>query len=140
MAEAVGVLGAAAASAQFAVYATKTFIYLRDLVTKMKAAPEDVQNYTAHIEQLIAVTDLFKNNPALHATIEPILQACCTEAQQMGDLMKTLAFNNTDRWYRSTKKKARVAMMEKEVNQMFVRLEREKTSLIVAIAQIDRSV
>lgn len=138
MAEVLAVLGATAASTQLAVQVTKSFIYLRDIVIKMKAAPKDVQQYTVHVEQLIALTELFKVTPELHTTITPILETCRAQATKINDAMGKLTIDDTERWYKKTKKKLQVAMKEKDINQMFERLDREKTSLIVAIAQVDR--
>lgn len=138
MAESLAVLGAVAGSTQLAVQAAKSFIYLRDLVIKMKAAPEEVRRHTVHVEQLIALTELFKTTPELHATIKPTLSTCLEQAQDINRFLETIVIHDKEKWFGRTTKKFRVARKEKETNQMFERLEREKTSLIVAIAQVDK--
>ena len=137
MADPLTILGATAASTQLAVQATKSIIFLMDLRTRMNSASEDVQKYTIHVEQLINLTELFQDTPSLHTPIAPTLKTCLVQAQKILDFMQKFTVKDTENWFRKSKKKFRVALKDKEINQMFEQLEREKTSLMIAVAQVD---
>jgi len=61
----LSVLGAAAASSQLLEQGAKVTKFLWDLYSKMKDSPEQIRRQIIQIEQLLSLSRLFLENPAL---------------------------------------------------------------------------
>jgi len=138
MADPLTILGATAASTQLLVQTGKSIAFLFDLQSKMKAAPVEVQRLTVHIDQLIALSELFKENPSLHGPITPYLDTCLARANDILTLIQKYTITDDDGRLDKANKSFKIAWKDKDILRMFSRLEEEKSAMVLAIQQVDR--
>jgi hypothetical protein len=138
MADPLSILGAAAASAQFLKQGFDLNKFLWDLYSKMKDAPESIRNQIVQIEQLIGLSRLFLENKSLQTdSVASILSTCLLRAQEFRNLLKKTAATDADGRFVRVHQSLTAVMKEKEIAAPFVKLERDKSSLILCIQEID---
>jgi hypothetical protein len=131
-------LGAAAAASQFFEQGIKIAKFLVELYTKSQA-PDFIQKEVAQIEQLVKISRVVQENKSLQKEdlIASSLASCSrTAAKFLGFLSKYMV-TDEDGKIKTVQKVFSVMLKEKEIAQYYDDLEREKSSLILCIQQID---
>jgi hypothetical protein len=135
----LSVLGAAAASSQLLQQGAKITKFLWDLHSKMKNSPETIHKEIVQIEQLIDLSRLFLQSPSLQKdSVASILGTCLLRAQEFDQELQKVSVHDSDGKFKKLKKTFEAVMKEKEIVQLFDQLEREKSSLMLCIQQIDK--
>jgi hypothetical protein len=113
--------------------------FLWDLYSKMKRAPESIHRQIVQVEQLLGLSRLFLQNSSLQKdSVASILGTCLLQAQKFHDFLRKISVIDTDGRFKKMKKSFEAAMKEKEIIVLFDQLERDKTSLMLCIQEIDR--
>ncbi len=134
----LSVLGAAAASSQLLEQGAKVTKFLWDLYSKMKDSPEQIRRQIIQIEQLLSLSRLFLENPALQKdSVASMLGSCLLRAQEFHRFLGKLSVRDSDGQFKKLKKSLDAVMKEDKIVVLFDNLEREKSSLILCIQEID---
>jgi hypothetical protein len=138
MADPLTALGAAAAAIQLIELSTKIIISTYDLYSKIQEAPETTRKRILQIEQLIDIAELIEKNEALQRdSVASVLGSCLGYAREFHGLLLKVSVEVGDGWVKRKRKAVEGVMREKRVGELFVNLEREKTSLTLSIVEID---
>ena len=133
------ILGGTAAASQLLQQGANITKFLWDLYSKMKDSPAANRRQTIQIEQLLDLSRLFLQNASLQRdSVASILGTCLLQAQQFQQVLKKVAVTSSDGQLKTLKKSFEAVMKEREIVQLFDNLEREKSSLMLCIQQIDK--
>jgi len=133
------ILGGTAAASQLLQQGANITKFLWDLYSKMKDSPAANRRQTIQIEQLLDLSRLFLQNASLQTdSVASILGTCLLQAQQFQQVLKKVAVTSSDGQLKTLKKSFEAVMKEREIVQLFDNLEREKSSLMLCIQQIDK--
>src|SRR2546421_3656951 len=126
----VEVLGALAAASQLTEQGLKISIFVSDLYTKVRDAPESIRQQSVQVKQLIDIARLIKHNPPLQtALVESILRNCVGEAEKLQEILGKISTAAGDGRVRKLWKALDGVTKEKKILTLFASLEREKSSL-----------
>lgn len=88
----VEVLGALAAASQLAEQGLKTALFIADLCSKIRAAPESIHKQSTQLEQLISIAKLIEANPALQTdAVESILRSCVRNVEHLQKILTSIS-------------------------------------------------
>ena len=133
------ILGGTAVASQLLQQGANITKFLWDLYSKMKDSPAANRRQTIQIEQLLDLSRLFLQNASLQTdSVASILGTCLLQAQQFQQVLKKVAVTSSDGQLKTLKKSFEAVMKEREIVQLFDNLEREKSSLMLCIQQIDK--
>jgi hypothetical protein len=139
MADPLSVLGAVAAASQLLEQGANVTTFLWGLYSKIKHAPESIRKQIIQVEQLLGLSRLFLQHPSLQKdSVASILGTCLLRAQEFQNFLKKILVTDTDGRFKKLKKSFEAVMKEKEIIVLFDHLEKEKTSLMLCIQEIDR--
>jgi hypothetical protein len=139
MADPLSILGAVAAASQLLEQGADLTKFLWELYSKMKNAPESIRKQIFQVEQLLGLSRLFLQNSSLQKDyVASILGICILRAQEFHCFLKKMSVVDTDGRFKKIKKSFEVVMKEKEIVVLLDHLEREKTSLMLCIQEVDR--
>jgi hypothetical protein len=134
----LSILGAVAAASQLFEQGLKITSFLYELYGKAKEAPESIQKQTVKVEQLIDLALLVKENPSLQTeAVASILRTCLRTAEQFQKTLKKVSIADEDGKWKKAGKVASALFKDKEIIQYFDEIEKEKTSLVLCIQEID---
>jgi ABC-type Fe2+-enterobactin transport system substrate-binding protein len=93
------------------------------------------------LSQLIDLATLIKQNPTLQtSSMESCLDSCTHRIEEFQQLLEKIAVDVSDSKWKRLRKSFEAVLKEKEVIELFANLEREKSSLVLCIAEIDSCV
>jgi hypothetical protein len=134
----LSVLGAVSAASQLIEMGLKLTLFLSELYSKTQDAPELVRKRTVQIEQLVDLSRLIINNPSLQRdSIASALSTCLRTVQQFQEVLKKVSVAEDDGKFQRARKGFAAVVKEKEIVRFINDLEREKSSLILCIQEID---
>lgn len=134
----VEVLGALAAASQLTEQGLKIVIFISDLYSKVRDAPESIRKQSVQVEQLINIAKLIEHNPSLQIdSVGSILRNCTGEAEKVKDILENISTAAGDGKARKLWKALDGVAKEKRILALFANLEREKSSLALCIETID---
>ena len=134
----VEVLGALAAASQLAEQGLKIAIFISDLYSKVRDAPESIRKQSVQVEQLINIAKLIEHNPSLQIdSVGSILRNCIGEAEKLKEILGNISTAAGDGKTRKLWKALDGVAKEKRILALFANLEREKSSLALSIETID---
>ncbi len=135
----LSILGATAAASQLLQQGANITKFLWGLYSKMKDSPATIRRQIIQIEQLLDLSRLFLQNPSLQTdSVASILGTCLLQTQQFQRILKEVAVTDSHSRFKTLKKSFEAMMKEKEIVQLFDNLEREKSSLMLCVQQIDK--
>jgi hypothetical protein len=138
MLDPVSILGAVAAASQLIEQSGKMVLFFSELYWKVQDTPDLIRKQKIHIEQLILLSQLIKENPSLQtAPIASILQSCLKTAQPLYEALTKISISDGDGKSKRIQKIISALMKEKHISASLGDLEREKNSLILCIQEID---
>jgi hypothetical protein len=131
-------LGAAAAASQLFEQGIKIAKFLVELYT-VSQAPDFIQRQVSQIEQIVKLSRLIRENEALQKddTITTSLVTSGKITSKFLELLSRYVVTEADGKIKKIQKVLSVMLKEKEVTHFFDDLEREKSTLILCIQQID---
>ena len=131
-------LGAAAAASQLLVQGVKIAKFLAELYGRCQE-PDFIRKQIVQVEQLVEIARLIEDNPSLQkkAYIASILESCGATAAKLLEILEKVAVKGEDGKVRKVQKAILSLLKEKETLHFFNDLEREKSSLILCIQEID---
>lgn len=131
-------LGAAAAASQFVDQGLKVTIIISGFYSSMRDAPDTVRHNLFQVEQLISISKLIIQNPALQtASIHSTLSTSLGEASKLQHALKKVHVLKAAGSVEHARKAFMTVMKEKGIVQLFANLEREKTALVLCIQEIN---
>jgi hypothetical protein len=134
----VEVLGALAAASQLTEQGLKIAIFISDLYSKVRDAPESIRKRSVQVEQLINIAKLIEHNPSLQIdSVGSILRNCTGEAEKLKEILENISTAAGDGKARRLWKALDGVAKEKRILALFANLEREKSSLALCIETID---
>lgn len=134
----VEVLGALAAASQLAEQGLKIVIFISDLYSKVRDAPESIRKQSVQVEQLINIAKLIEHNPSLQIdSVGSILRNCTGEAEKLKEMLENISTAAGDGKAKKLWKVLDGVAKEKRILALFANLEREKSSLALCIETID---
>lgn len=134
----VSILGAGAAAAQVIEQTGKLVIFFIELYGKAQDSPELIRKQRTHIEQLMILSRLVKENPALQTElIASVLRSCLKTAEPLLESLKKVSIVDGDGKLRKLQKVSSALTKEKYIASRLAELEREKNSLVLCIQEID---
>ncbi len=140
MADPVAILGATAAASQLAEQGSKILICIFKVYSRIKDAPGAVQNGLIQVEQLIGLSRLVIQNPALQTdSVASILSTCLRLARKLQFILTQLIPVQGSGRASRLEKALTAVIKERDINELFEKLDREKTSLTVCIEEINSS-
>jgi NB-ARC domain len=138
MLDPVSILGAMAAASQLIEQSGKMVLFFSELYWKVQDTPDLIRKQKIHIEQLILLSQLIKENPSLQtAPIASILQSCLKAAQPLSEALTKISVSDADGKSKRIQKVISALIKEKHISASLGDLEREKNSLILCIQEID---
>jgi hypothetical protein len=138
MLDPVSILGVVAAASQLIEQSDKMVLFFSELYWKVQDTPNLIRKQKIHIEQLILLSQLIKENPSLQtAPIASILQSCLKTAQPLSEALTKISISDGDGKSKRIQKAIFALMKEKHISASLGDLEREKNSLILCIQEID---
>jgi hypothetical protein len=137
MADPLSILGAIAAASQLAQQASEIVKSFSDLYAKIQDAGESIRTRMLHIEQLIEISKLIAKTPALQTTaIQSVLVSCLRTAITLREVLQELSSDEEGR-LRRIMKAVRAVRKEDKITILLDNIERDKSSLVLCIDQID---
>jgi hypothetical protein len=134
----VEVLGALAAASQLTEQCLNVAIFISDLYSKVRDAPESIRKQSVQIEQLIDIVRLIEHNPPLQTDLVwSILRSCAGEAEKLKEILANISTAAGDGKVRKLWKALDGVAKKKRILALFAILEREKSSLALCIETID---
>jgi hypothetical protein len=134
----VEVLGALAAASQLAEQSLNIAIFISNLYSKVRDAPESIRKQSVQLEQLIDIAKLIEHNPPLQTDlVGSILRNCVSEAEKLQEILANISTATGDGKIRELWKALDGVAKEKRILALFANLEREKSSLALCIETID---
>ena len=138
MSDPISILGAVAAASQVIEQAGKLAVFFNELYGKVQDAPELVRKQSTHIEQLMILSRLVKENPSLQTElIASVLRSCLKTAEPLLETLTKISIEEGDGKLRKLQKISLALTKEKRITTSLADLEREKNSLILCIQEID---
>jgi hypothetical protein len=93
------------------------------------------------LSQLVDLATLIKQNPTLQTpSIVASLRTCNRCIQELQQILEKIAVGVSDSKWKRLRKSFEAVLKEKGVIELFANLEREKSSLVLCIAEIDSCV
>lgn len=133
------VLGAASSAAQLLQHETQIVKFLYDLRLKMKEASEQIQRQSFQVEQLSLFLELFLRNASLQKdSVVLVLDACLQRCQELQSYLDDMSPDKAKGRLSKFRKPFKSVVKEHDTAVLFDSLEREKTSLMLCIQEIDR--
>jgi len=133
------VLGAIAGATQLVQQGSVLIKFISDLCSKLAAAPEEHRKQSEQMRQLLDLFYLFLQTPALQKnSFAAILITCMQKAVKFEKRLTKLAVTDGETRVIKWKKSLQFVMADKKMNGILDELERDKSSLILGIQQIDR--
>ena len=134
----VEVLGTLTAASQLIEQGLKIALFISDLYSKVRDAPESIRKQSVQVEQLIDIAGLIKRNPQLQtAFVECTLRNCVDQAEELQEILGKISTAAGDGRARKLWKALDGVIKEKRILALFAKLEREKSSLALCIETID---
>jgi hypothetical protein len=125
-------LGAAAAAMQLASVA----IYLQSLITRIRDAKDTMQKRSQQVETLIVIASAIKDKKQLQTPeIHGAVQRCLKEAETLKTVLA--GPRDTAKILERMRNVVGGLIMEKKIEEIMIRLEREKNTLVLCISTID---
>ncbi|TVY82636.1 hypothetical protein LSUE1_G002836 [Lachnellula suecica] len=138
MADPLPALGAAATALQMVELGGNIIKFTYELYSKIEEAPQQIQRQLAQIKQIIKICELIARDEGLQKdSIASMLGSCILYAREFQRLLLQVPAEKGDGSPKRKRKAVEAVMKEKEVAELFVNLEREKSSLALSIADID---
>jgi hypothetical protein len=133
------VLGAASSAAQLLQQGTQIVKFLYNLRLKMKEAPEKIQRQSRQVQQLSLFLELFLHNASLQKdSVALVFDSCLQRSQELQSYLDDLSPDKSKGRLRKFKKAFKSVVKEYDTVVLFDCLEREKTSLMLCIQEIDK--
>jgi hypothetical protein len=133
------VLGAASSTAQLLQQGTQIVKFLYDLRLKMKEAPEKIQRQSCQVQQLSLFLELFLHNTSLQKdSVALVLDTCLQRSQELQSYLDDMSPDKAKGKLRKFRKAFKSVVKERDTAVLFDSLEREKTSLMLCIQEIDK--
>jgi len=137
MADPLTILGATAASTQLLEQAFKIAQLIYEVYSEIRKAPAFVADRLRHIEQLISIAKVIQQSPALQIDeVVGVLNMCMDKTRRIHPKLKEALPGNDDRRWKRLTKSLIVIFQKKDIVTLFDDLEREKSSLMLAILAI----
>jgi len=134
----IEVLGALAAASQLTEQGFKISVFISDLYSKVRDAPESIRKQSVQIEQLIDIARLIKHNPPLQTvSVESILRSCVVVTEELQKILGKISTAAGDGRVRKLWNALDGVIKEKRILALLANLEREKSSLALCIEAID---
>lgn len=134
----VEVLGALAAASQLAEQSLQIAIFISNLYSKVRDAPESIRKQSVQLEQLIDIAKLIEHNPPLQTDlVGSILRNCVGEVEKLQEILTNISTAAGDGKVRKLWKALDGVAKEKRILALLANLEREKSSLALCIKTID---
>jgi hypothetical protein len=138
MLDPVSILSVVAAASQLIEQSGKLVLFFSELYWKVEDTPDLIRKQKIHIEQLILLSGLVKENPSLQtAPIASILQSCLKNAQPLYEVLTKISISDGDGKAKRIQKIISALMKEKHISASLSDLERQKNSLVLCIQEID---
>jgi hypothetical protein len=127
-----------AAASQLIEQSSKIVILFSELYWKIQDTPDLIRKQKIHIEQLILLSRLVKENPSLQTVlIASILGSCLETAEPLYEALDKISISDTDGKSKRIQKKISALTKEKHISASLGELEGAKNSLILCIQEID---
>jgi hypothetical protein len=131
-------LGAVAAASQLIEQGHNLIKFIKDVCAKANEDAKSSQNKLVHIEQLIKLAGLIKQNPSLHTDdLEQVVKTCLAQAEQLLAELQKLCIKKTS----GKRQRIRIAfstvMKVDKVAGQFAALEQQKSLLALYVQNID---
>jgi hypothetical protein len=137
MADPISILGAVAASSQLIDQGFKITKFILQVYSDIRHAPELVSGRFRQIEQLIGVSKLIQQMPALQSReVADVLSTCCEKAKVVHFKLEQLLSGAEDRRWQRLKNSLATVMQKKDLIAHFDDLEQEKSTLILCLQTI----
>ena len=134
----VDVLGALAAASQLAEQSLQIAIFISNLYSKVRDAPESIRKQSVQLEQLIDIAKLIEHNPPLQTElVGSVLRNCVGEVEKLQEILASISTAAGDGKVRKLWKTLDGVAKEKRILALLANLEREKSSLALCIKAID---
>ena len=134
-------VGAAAAAAQFIDQGTKIAIFISDLYSKIRDAPESIRKQSVQVEQLTDISRLIEHNPSLQTSaVASTLRTCLVEADKLQEILSKLSVSAQDGKTKKLWKALDGVTKEKKISILFQNLEQQKSLLALSIQAVDSAV
>lgn len=134
----VSLLGAVAAASQLVAQGSEILVSIYKMYSKIKSAPEFVRNGSVQVEQLISISRLVIQNPALQTdSIASVLSTCLAYAKKLQSILIRLTPRTGSGKLTRLEKALMAVIKEGGITDLFRKLEREKTSLTLCIEEIN---
>jgi hypothetical protein len=134
----VEVLGALAAASQLTEQSIQIAIFISNLYSKVRDAPESIRKQSVQLEQLIDIAKLIGHNPPLQTDlVGSVLHNCVGEAEKLQEILANVSTAAGDGKVKKLWKALDGVAKEKRILALFANLEREKSSLALCIKTID---
>jgi hypothetical protein len=131
MADPLTALGALAATAQLAEQVIKVSGLIYELYTNIQQAAKIIGSRMLAVNRLISISRLIMTNAALQTeAIALVLGTCLNTAAKLKSVLEKMKGNRL-------KQAVLVMAKEKEIIGMFDELEKEKSSLMLCIQEVD---
>jgi len=131
MADPLTALGAIAATAQLAEQVIKVSGLIYELYTNIQQAAKIIGSRVLAVNRLIGISRLIMTNAALQTeAIALVLSTCLSTAAKLKSVLEKMKGNRL-------KQAVLVMAKEKEIIGMFDDLEKEKSSLMLCIQEVD---
>jgi hypothetical protein len=89
----------------------------------------------------VDLATLIKQSPALQtSSMHSCLASCTHSIEEFQQLLEKIAVDVSDSKWKKLRKSFEAVLKEREVIELFANLEREKSSLVLGIAEIDSCV
>jgi hypothetical protein len=132
------VLGVVAAASQLTEQGLKIAIFISELYSKVRDAPESIRKQSLQIGQLIDIAMLIKHNLKLQTVlVESILRNCVGEAEELQEILEKMSVAAGDGRVRKLWKALDGVIKEKRILALLAKLEWDKSSLMLCIETID---
>lgn len=137
MADPLSILGAIAAASQLAQQAFEIVKFFSDLYAKIQDPGKSIQTRMQHVEQLIDISKLIAKTPTLQtAPIQSVLVTCLQTAITLREVLQELSSDEEGR-LRRIMKAVRAVRKDDKIMILLDNIERDKSSLLLCIHQID---
>jgi hypothetical protein len=133
------ILGAVVGAGQLVQQSFIIIKFLSDLCSDLADAPEKIRQHGEQIKQLLDLFHLFLQTPSLQKdSIAALLTTCVQRAARFQKRLIKLIVSDGENRAIKWKKSFQFVMADKKLALILTELERDKSSLILGIQQIDR--
>lgn len=130
------ILGVVASAMQLADFGFKITNTLLEIFDRVQNYPDKIRSHLCQVKQLIEIARLISENSCLHTrTVNTHLKSISAVVLELKTTLEHLAANYRRKSVRRRYLQivARGAFEEKQIGTAFVRLEHEKTALLISI-------